>query len=51
MPCCPCCHAQVVDKDGVPLTNEELSRKRRDCDLCGSALWRVKTERGWYYLC
>ena len=51
VPCCPCCHAQVVDKDGVPLTNEELSRKRRDCDLCGSALWRVKTERGWYYLC
>ena len=46
-----CCHAQVVDKDGVPLTNEELSRKRRDCDLCGSALWRVKAERGWYYLC
>ena len=29
VPCCPCCHAQVVDKDGVPLTNEELSRKRR----------------------
>ncbi len=51
VPCCPCCHAQVVDKDGVPLTNEELSRKRRDCDLCGSALWRVKAERGWYYLC
>ena len=41
----------MVDKDGVPLTNEELSRKRRDCDLCGSALWRVKAERGWYYLC
>ena len=41
VPCCPTCHAQVVDKDGVPLTNEELSRKRRDCDLCGSALWQA----------
>ena len=26
VPCCRCCHAQVVDKDGVLLTNEELSR-------------------------
>ena len=41
MPCCPRCYAQVVDKDGVPLTNEELSRKRRNCDLCGSALWQA----------
>ena len=41
VPCCPICHAQVVDKDGVPLTAEELSRKRRSCDLCGSALWQA----------
>ena len=41
VPCCPRCYAQVVDKDGVPLTNEELSRKRRDCDLCRSALWQA----------
>ena len=41
VPCCPTCHAQVVDKDGVPLTNEVLSRKRRDCDLCGSGLWQA----------
>ena len=41
VPCCPTCHAQVVDKDGVPLTDAELSRKRRDCDLCGSALWQA----------
>ena len=31
----------MVDKDGVPLTNEELSRKRRNCDLCRSALWQA----------
>ena len=41
VPCCPRCYAQVVDKDGVPLTNEELSRKRHDCDLCRSALWQA----------
>ena len=41
VPCCPTCHAQVVDKDGVPLTDADLSRKRRDCDLCGSALWQA----------
>ena len=41
VPCCPRCYAQVVDRDGVPLTNEELSRKRRDCDLCRSALWQA----------
>ena len=37
----PRCYAQVVDRDGVPLTNEELSRKRRNCDLCRSALWQA----------
>ena len=41
VPCCPTCYAQVVDKDGVPLTNEDLSRKRRDCDLCEAALWQA----------
>ena len=41
VPCCPRCYAQVVDRDGVPLTTEELSRKRRDCDLCRSALWQA----------
>ena len=41
VPCCPRCYAQVVDKDGVPLTDAELSRKHRDCDLCRSALWQA----------
>ena len=41
VPCCPTCYAQVVDKDGVPLTNEEMSRKRRTCHLCRSALWQA----------
>ena len=41
VPCCPVCSAQVVDKDGVPLAPEELSRRRRSCVGCGSALWQA----------
>ena len=41
VPCCPTCYAQVVDKDGVPLTAEEMARKRRTCHRCRSALWQA----------
>ena len=34
-------YAQIVDKDGVPLTAEEMGRKRRTCAGCGSALWQA----------
>ena len=27
VPCCPACTAQIVDKDGVPLTGEDMSRR------------------------
>ena len=41
VPCCPICAAQIVDKDGVPLTNDEMSRKRRNCAQCSSPLWQA----------
>ncbi len=41
VPCCPICAAQIVDKDGLPLTEEELGRKKRSCSGCGSALWQA----------
>ena len=41
VPTCPTCSAQVVDKDGVPLTWKELSRRRRTCARCGSGLWQA----------
>ncbi len=41
VPCCPLCASQIVDKDGVPLTAEEMGRKRRTCAGCGSALWQA----------
>ncbi len=65
VPCCPVCAGQVVDKDGVPLTSEELGRKKRRCAGCGSALWQAdasgphrypladyikKRMRGWFDL-
>ena len=41
IPCCPVCTAQLVDKDGVPLTDEDLSRRKLGCAHCGSALWQA----------
>ena len=39
--CCPDCHAMVLDRDGVPLTDRDLSRRRHTCNACGSALWQA----------
>ena len=41
VPCCPDCHAIVLDRDGVPLPERDLSRRRRTCTACGSALWQA----------
>ena len=41
VPCCPGCTAQVVDKDGVPLTGEDLNRRKLSCAGCGSPLWQA----------
>ena len=41
VPCCPSCHAQIVDKDGVPLTDADLNRTRRTCAHCRSPLWQA----------
>ena len=41
VPCCPICASQIVDKDGVPLTAQEMGRKRRTCAGCGSPLWQA----------
>ena len=41
VPTCPDCTAQVVDREGAPLTAGDLSRKRRSCAACGSPLWQA----------
>ena len=41
VPCCPVCTAQVVDKDGVPLTEKILNRRKHTCAGCGSPLWQA----------
>ena len=41
VPCCPDCTAQVVDKDGVPLTDADLNRRKHVCPACGSPLWQA----------
>ena len=41
IPCCPDCTAQIVDKDGVPLTFADLNRRKHTCAGCGSPLWQA----------
>ena len=41
VPCCPDCTAQIVDKDGVPITDEDLNRRKHTCAHCGSPLWQA----------
>ncbi len=41
VPCCPVCTAQAVDKDGVPLTDRVLNRRKHVCAACGSPLWQA----------
>ena len=41
VPCCPDCTAQIVDKDGVPFTDEDLNRRKHTCANCGSPLWQA----------
>ena len=41
VPCCPDCHAQIVDRDGVPLTARDLARRKRSCGECSAPLWQA----------
>ena len=41
IPCCPDCTAQIVDKDGVPLTDADLNRRKHTCAGCNAPLWQA----------
>ena len=41
VPCCPDCTAQIVDKDGVPLTDADLNRRKHTCNACDAPLWQA----------
>ena len=41
VPCCPVCTAQAVDKDGVPLTDRVLNRRKHVCAGCRTPLWQA----------
>ena len=41
VPCCPDCTAQIVDKDGVPLTFADLNRRKHTCADCDAPLWQA----------
>ena len=41
VPCCPDCTAQVVDRDGIPLTDADLNRRKHTCAACDAPLWQA----------
>ena len=41
IPCCPVCTAQITDRDGVPLTDADLNRRKHVCAACRSPLWQA----------
>ena len=41
IPCCSDCTAQIVDKDGAPLTDADLNRRKHTCAGCGAPLWQA----------
>ena len=41
VPCCPDCTAQIVDKDGMSLTDADLNRRKHTCASCGAPLWQA----------
>lgn len=42
--CCPVCFDPILDEEGLPLDRDELARKKRRCDRCGSPLWQADRE-------
>jgi SNF2 family DNA or RNA helicase len=36
---CPRCRTPLVDRDGVPVSEEALNRKKQKCRECGEPLW------------
>ncbi len=41
VPCCPACTTQITDRDGVPLADADLNRRKHTCASCGSPLWQA----------
>jgi hypothetical protein len=39
--CCPSCFAEIVDDEGVPLSHDDLARKKRRCLECERPLWQA----------
>src|SRR5437667_5769358 len=38
---CPRCRTPLVDRDGVPIVNEALSRRKQKCKDCQEPLWEA----------
>jgi len=38
---CPACFSELKDKDGIPLTLDQLERRKEKCPECQSPLWEA----------
>jgi len=45
MPVCPDCGERIVDRDGVPVDQETLAKRKHRCSDCGSPLWQADNTR------
>src|SRR5208283_2056763 len=45
VPVCPDCGESLVDRDGVPMDQEALAKRKHKCSLCNSPLWQADNTR------
>jgi len=45
VPVCPDCGERVVDRDGVPMDQADLAKRKHRCSDCGSPLWQADNTR------
>jgi hypothetical protein len=45
VPACPDCGCRIVDREGVPVDQEALAKRRHHCSDCGSPLWQADNNR------
>ena len=45
IPVCPDCGNRIVDRDGVPVDQDALAKRKHHCPGCGSRLWQADNTR------
>ncbi|MGB6068290.1 MAG: helicase-related protein [Desulfomonilaceae bacterium] len=45
LPVCPDCGSRIVDRDGAPVDQEALAKRKHKCSVCKSPLWQADNTR------